>query len=452
MVTGSCYLLRAGGLRILVDCGLFQGTHETENKNFDDFAFDPASIDILLLTHGHLDHCGRIPVLVQKGFRGSIICTSATFDIAKVVLMDAARIQEEDFERWQRVSQRRDLPPRRPLYTTLEALDALGYFSRDYAKYDKPVRLNDKVSVRYRDAGHILGAAFLELEVRDECRILFSGDIGNKGKPIVRDPELPGRADIAIVESTYADRNHREFAQSLVELRGVIKDTFGRGGNVLIPSFAIERAQDILFYLRQMRASGEIPFCNVFLDTPMGISFTNIIRRHPECHDEDMREFFYRHEDPFNFHGLQMTKTTEESQRINHIKSGAIIIAGSGMCTGGRIRHHLKHNIWRKECSLVFVGYQAMGTLGRQIVDGAENVRIYGEAYRVRAGVHTIGGFSSHADRDGLFEWIGAAKGLDKIFVVHGENGARTAFKDELLNRGISRDVIVPHLDQQFAL
>ena len=452
MVTGSCHLLEAGGLKILVDCGLFQGTHEIENKNFDDFEFDPSEIDFLLLTHGHLDHCGRIPVLHQKGFKGRIISTSATYDVVRIVLLDAARIQEEDFERWQRVSKRKDLPPRRPLYTTMDALDTLEYFSREFAQYGKPMRLNDQVSVKYRDAGHILGAAFLEVEVRAECRVLFSGDLGNCCKPIVRDPEMPDRADVAVVETTYANRNHRQLTDSVAELRDIINKTFGRGGNVLIPSFAIERAQDILYFLRQMTKDGDIPHCSVFLDTPMGISFTNIIRRHPECLDEEMHAFMARHEDPLNFQGLQMTRTTEESQRINHIKSHAIIIAGSGMCTGGRIRHHLKHNIWRPECSVVFVGYQAIGTLGRQIVDGAQEVRIYGEAYRVKAKVHTVGGFSSHADHDAVLKWIREIKGLDKLFLVHGENGARDAFKKEILDGGIAREVIAPHLNQEFTL
>lgn len=451
-VTGSCHLLKAGGLRILVDCGLFQGTHELENRNFDDFEFDPASIDVLLLTHGHLDHCGRIPVLVAKGFRGQIICTAATYDVVRVVLLDAARIQEEDFERWQRMSNRKDLPPRRPLYTTLEALDALEYFTRHYAQYEKPVRLSDKVSVRFRDAGHILGAAFLELEVKGEYRIIFSGDLGNHGKPVVRDPQMPGKAEFAVVETTYADRNHRQIAESVKELRDVINGTFNRGGNVMIPSFAIERAQDLLFYIRDLIEKGEIPHCSVFLDTPMGISFTNIIRRHRECQNDELRALFDGGEDPFEFPGLQLTKTTEESQRINFVKSNAIIIAGSGMCTGGRIRHHLKHGIWRPENSLVFVGYQAYGTLGRQIVDGAEDVRIYGELYRVRAKVHTIGGFSSHAGHDDLLRWVSAIEGLDRLFLVHGEKAARSGFKDELVAQKTAREIIVPHLNEKFSL
>lgn len=449
-VTGSCFLLKAGGLNIVIDCGLFQGGDEADRLNYDDFGFDPKKVDHLLLTHGHLDHCGRIPVLVQKGFRGGIVCTSATYDIAKVILMDSAKIQEEDYEKSKKLSRRRGEQAQGPLYTTLDALDSLRYFDT-MADYDKPVRLNDDIKVRFRDSGHILGAAFLEIEIKNELRILFSGDLGNRNKPIIKDPESPRDADAIIVEGTYANRNHKNIEDSVRELSKALKDTFDRGGNVLIPSFAVERAQDLLFYFRRMHEKGELPPCNVYLDTPMGINVTNIMRRHPECFDQETAHLFNNHADPFRFPGLRFTKTQEESRGINQIKSRAVIIAGSGMCTGGRIRHHLKHNVWRPECSIVFVGFQAVGTLGRDLVDGNEFVSIFGEKYKVRAKVHTIGGFSSHADKDILIDWLNSGK-AGKVFLVHGEKGVLGGFKDELMKRGIGGEVIVPRMGELFSI
>jgi len=450
-VTGSCHLLRAGGLNILVDCGLFQGDPRWEERNYDNFDFDPESIDYLLLTHGHLDHCGRIPLLVKKGFHGTIVCTSATSDIAKIVLMDSARIQEEDFAHWGKILLRRGKKPRPPLYTTLEALDALRYF-QEFPEYNQPLPLNGNITVTFRDAGHILGASFIEIETRGGGRIIFSGDLGNRNKPIIRDPSPPESADVIVVESTYADRNHRSFDASVEELYHVISDAYRRGGNVLIPSFAIERAQDLLYVLRHLYDQGRMPSCRVFLDSPMGISVTGIMRRHPECFDEETRRLIENHDDPFSFPGLEFTRESNESKQINFIKNHAIIIAGSGMCTGGRIKHHLKHNIWRKASAVIFVGYQAEGTLGRKIVDGKKKVRIFGETYKVNASVHTIGGFSSHADRDILIDWLNHSIGTDRIFIVHGEDAPRKAFKKELEAGKAAKTVHIPHFGDTFTL
>lgn len=451
-VTGSCHLLEAGGLTILVDCGLFQGEPEREEMNYEGFGFDPSSVDCMLLTHGHLDHCGRIPVLVKKGFRGKVISTSATLDIAKIVLMDTAHINEEDYVHSRRLLERRGETPREPLYTTLDALDAVGYFEPPGASYGKPIQLNDRVRVTFRDAGHILGAAFIEIDVRDEGRIVFSGDLGNTDKPIIRDPEFPADADIVVVESTYAERNHRSFDESVRELEGAVTETFRRGGNVLIPAFAIERAQDLLFVLRDSSQRGALPRLEVFLDSPMAISITDVMRRHPECFDEETKELFRGGRDPFGFPGLQFTRTPEESRRINEIKSNAIIIAGSGMMTGGRIRHHLKHNIWRRESSIVFVGYQARGTLGRQIVDGQKDVSIFDQPFRVNARVYTIGGFSSHAGRDTLLQWIGRCGKPSHLFLVHGEEAGVDAFKARLEQDGLAREVHIPRMNEKFEL
>lgn len=450
-VTGSCHLLRAGGLNILVDCGLFQGGAELEERNYDDFGFDPSSIDYLLLTHGHLDHCGRIPVLVKKGFRGKIITTSATFEIAKIIFLDTARIQEEDFEHWKHIKRRTGKIQREPLYTTLDAVDALRFFD-PLVHYDQAFSLNDRVTVTFRDAGHIFGAAFAEVRVKGYGMIVFSGDIGNRNKPIIKDPSFPSGADAVIIEGTYADRFHKGIKESVEEFRQAIIDTCSRGGNILIPSFAVERAQDILFYLREFREKGDAPACSVYLDSPMAINIADIMRKYPEYYDRQTAELFQEGKSPFSFYGRKFVRTSEESRQINFIKSHAIVIAGSGMCTGGRIKHHLKHNIWRKESSIVFVGYQAEGTLGREIVDGARTVKIFGEQYRVRARVYTIGGFSAHADRDILLDWLQHNRGIRQVFLVHGEKESLKSFQREIRKRKIAPSVQIPRLHQSFHL
>lgn len=450
-VTGSCHLLKAGGLRILIDCGLFQGGARWEKRNYDDFGFDPSSVDYLLLTHGHLDHCGRIPLLVKKGFQGKIICTAATFDITKIILMDSARIQEEDYEHWKRLKLREGRYQEEPLYTTLDVLDALRCFST-FSEYRKPVRLNGKISVTFRDSGHIFGSSFIEVDIRDYGTIVFSGDLGNRDKPIIRDPLFPEKADVIVVEGTYGNRNHKDIDDSVQEMKNAILHTFKKGGNVLIPSFAVERAQDLLYFLREFHMQGVLPPCKVFVDSPMAIRVTDVMRRHPSFFDEETEKIFRAIGDPFDFPGLEFTRTPDESRKINFLKSQTIIIAGSGMCTGGRIKHHLKHNIWRKESSIIFVGYQASGTLGRDIVDGKKKVRIFREPYRVRARVYTIGGFSSHADRDILLDWVGHKKALKRVFLVHGEGNVLRSLKKELQSRKMAKKIDIPGLHEQVSL
>jgi len=449
-VTGSCHLLKAGDLYILVDCGFFQGGFEIEQKNRDGFGFDPAAVDYLLLTHGHLDHCGRVPLLIKKGFRRKIICTSATYEIARTIMLDTAQIQEEDAAHWKRIKKRKGLEIPEPIYTTLDALDALRYFG-DFAEYNNPINLNDQVSVTFRDAGHILGASFLEINVAKEKRIIFSGDLGNRNKPIIRDPQYPQKADICVVEGTYSDRTHKDIDTSVAELRDAILETCKRGGNVLIPSFAIERTQDMLFYLSRMHYKKELPSCRVFLDSPMAISINEIMRRHPECYDEETAKLMASNHDPFSFPGLHLTKTPDQSRKINAIESHAIIIAGSGMCTGGRIKHHLKHNIWREESSIIFVGYQAEGTLGRKIVDGNELVKIYDESFRVRAKIYTIGGFSAHADRAILLDWLMHCNNPDHLFLVHGEENALSSFEQGIKTQNIAKEIHTPAMHQNFS-
>jgi metallo-beta-lactamase family protein len=449
-VTGSCHLLRTSGLTILVDCGFFQGGYDIEQRNRDDFGFDPAVIDYLLLTHGHLDHCGRIPLLVKKGFRGKIICTAATYDIARIIMLDTAQIQEEDAARWKKISRRKGIKVPEPLYTSLEALDALRFFG-DFAEYGRPVELNGQASVTFRDAGHILGAAFLEIDAGGK-RIVFSGDLGNRNKPIIRDPEYPEKADICIVESTCSDRLHKDIDTSVNELRDAILETCRRGGNVLIPAFAIERTQDMLFSLSRMHYSADIPVCMVYLDSPMAINVNEIMRRHPECYDEETARLVSKEHDPFSFPGLHLTRSVDQSMRINSIESNAIIIAGSGMCTGGRIKHHLKHNIWRREASIIFVGFQAEGTLGRKIVDGDDTVKIFDESYRVRAKVYTIGGFSAHADKTILLDWLKHCETPERVFLVHGEADAIFSFDKEVKSHHLARNVHTPKMHETFSV
>ncbi|HHM05114.1 MAG TPA: MBL fold metallo-hydrolase [Gammaproteobacteria bacterium] len=452
-VTGSCHLVNCGGKNILVDCGLYQGGHELDEENRRPFGFEPADIDYLLLTHAHLDHCGRIPLLVQRGFRGEIITTAASRELARLVMLDAAHLQEEEAE-WQarkraRHGRRKDAAT--PLYTVLDALNSLDYFGRT-ADYGKAVTLGRGVRVTFFEAGHILGSASILLELEEggrPRRVLFSGDLGYGGRAILRDPGPPPDADTVVMETTYGDRLHKRLQPSIDELYDAINDTFRRGGNVIIPSFALERSQEILYYLRAGLEAGALPGAmQVFLDSPMAISATQIFRRHPECYDEQTCALFEDGRDPFGFPGLHFTRQTADSIALNRIGGGAVIIAGSGMCTGGRVRHHLKHNLWRADSAIVFVGFAARGTLARQIVDGAKDVRLFGEKIRVRARIHTIGGFSAHADRDELLTWHGQAGSPGRTFLVHGEDKAMRAFAARLHRT----EVVMPALNEVYEL
>jgi metallo-beta-lactamase family protein len=434
-VTGSCHLIECAGTRLLIDCGLYQGAKEIEEENDRPFGFEPASIDKLLLTHGHLDHCGRIPLLVKRGFEGEIVTTSASRELARLVLLDSAHIQEEEAARRNRHARRdSDRVEAEPLYTTFDALDACDHFGHPVA-YDAPIDLAPGIRATFLDAGHILGSASVLLDLEEDGRrrrVLFSGDLGSSGRPILRDPTPPPRVDDVILETTYGDRRHRPLEPSVEELYEAITDAFDRGGNAIIPTFALERAQEILFYLREGIEQGRLPdTTSVFLDSPMAISATEIFRRHPECYDEETRALFRDGRDPFQMPGLRFTRQASESMEINRITRGAVIMAGSGMCTGGRIRHHLGHHIDRRESSVIFVGYAAEGTLARRIIDGARTIPIYGEPRPVRARVHTIGAFSAHADQAELLRWHAQAKPT-RTFLVHGEPMAKERFAEAL--------------------
>ena len=448
-VTGSCHLVTAGDFRVLVDCGMFQGRHELHEDNAGDFGFDPASIDVLLLTHAHLDHCGRIPLLVNRGFRGEIICTAATRDLARLVLLDSAHLHEEEAHRRRRHS--KDGHKHRPLYDTLDVMNAFDQFGRS-ARYGQPIDLGHGSSAVFCDAGHILGSASVLLSVTEDGRnrrILFSGDIGPADRPLLNDPQPPGDADIIVMEATYGDRDHRSLDASVAELHDAIQDADARGGNVIIPTFALERAQELLFFLKEGMTKGAMPKdLRVFLDSPMAISATRIFRRHPDAMKPEVGALIRSGQDPFQLPDLHFTREASESMKLNRLRSGAVIMAGSGMCTGGRVRHHLRHNLPHSDCSVIFVGFAAEGTLARIIIDGAKSVKLFGDHIPIRARIHTINGFSAHAGKKELQRWHQQNVKPDITFLVHAEEKARDAFAMQIEADRIER----PAQNQSFEL
>jgi metallo-beta-lactamase family protein len=432
-VTGSCHLVEAGGRRILVDCGMFQGRRELHEDNAADFGFDPAGVHVLLLTHAHLDHCGRIPLLVKRGFSGEIVATAATRDLTRLILLDSAHLHEEEARR--RRHHGAEGAARAPLYDTIDALDAMERFGR-VAAYGRTVDLGHGARATFFEAGHILGSASILLEVSEEGRhrrILFSGDIGPLERPLLNPPAPPAGADVVVMESTYGDRDHRDLQSSVDEFHAAIRAADARGGNVIIPTFALERAQELLFYLREGAQSGAIPKgLRVFLDSPMAISATRIFGRHPEAMKPGITAMIRGGTDPFRLPNLHMTREASESMALNRIRSGAVIMAGSGMCTGGRVRHHLRHNLAHRDCSVIFVGFAARGTLARIIVDGAKTVTLFGDEVPVRAHVHTINGFSAHAGQGDLVDWHRRTGTPEITFLVHGEDAPRETLAQRL--------------------
>jgi len=451
-VTGSCHLVHCAGRRILVDCGLFQGGRELDEDNANEFGFDPSGIDYLLLTHAHLDHCGRIPLLSKRGFRGEVITTAASRELSRLVMLDAAHLQEEEARYRARRSARSGKSRKsKPLYTVLDALNSTEHFGRK-AVQGRALQLAPGVRATFLDAGHILGSASVLLELEEGGRqrtVLFSGDLGNPGRPLLREPVTPDHTDVVVMETTYGDRRHKALEPSIEELYQAIGDTVERGGNVIIPTFALERAQELLYYLREGKEHGRIREATpVFLDSPMAISATEIFERHPEGYGKEIGRLLKEGRDPFHFSNQHFTRETAESIALNGIKGGAVLMAGSGMCTGGRVRHHLRHNLWREEASVVFVGFAARGTLARRIIDGAEQVRIFGEEIPVRAKVHTINGFSAHADQAELLDWHGRLGGPEQTFLVHGEAEVMQHFAGRLEGSRVE----MPERGQEFDL
>lgn len=425
-VTGSCHLVRAGGRSLLLDCGMFQGRREEEAHNRDPFPFDAAALDAVVLSHAHIDHSGRLPILARRGFRGPVFATPATIDLARVLLRDAAHLQEADAERENRRRLRAGKGRVKPLFTAEDAEDTLRLFRP--LDFDAPTEILPGVRATLLPAGHILGAASVVLDLEEDGRrrrLAFSGDLGQDDSCMLPPPRAPESADLVLLESTYGDRNHRARADTRREIAEVLDAAWEAGGNLLVPAFAIGRTQELLTLFAQHYEEWRLDRWLLFVDSPMAIQATAAHLRHHELFNDQARPLFDARSLRELLPNLRETAGTDESMAINSIRRGALIIAGSGMCTGGRILHHLRHNLWRRECRVMIVGYQGEGTLGRRLVDGAERVTIHGDDIRVAAGIHTVGGLSAHAGQDGLAAWYGAIEGRPRVALVHGEARGR---------------------------
>jgi metallo-beta-lactamase family protein len=440
-VTGSMHLVQAAGQRVLLDCGMLQGGREAEARNVDPFPFDPAQLDALVISHAHIDHIGRVPLLVKRGFRGPIFIQHAGADLMPVMLLDSASLAQSEADRANR-KLRPGLPKVSPLYVR-EDVERVMQQVRPLA-YDANHEILPGVRIALRDAGHILGSSIVELWA-DGRKLVFSGDLGPKGTPILRDPTPVADADLVLMESTYGDRNHRDRLDTIQELGEIFDRAWRDHGNVLIPAFAVGRTQELLYWFARHWDEWQLSRWRIFLDSPMAAKVVSIYDRHASLFDPDARQVWQQKPSPFKLPNLHVTESTAESMAINRIESGAIIIAGSGMANGGRILHHLRYNLGRRNAHVVFVGYQAQGTLGRRLVDGAKWVRIHGQDYRVNASMHTVGGLSAHTDQHGLMEWYGGFEGHPPLVLVHGEDKAREALAGELGERdGIEAQLAWP--------
>ncbi|MDD2189480.1 MAG: MBL fold metallo-hydrolase [Eubacteriales bacterium] len=434
-VTGSCHLITTDKYKILLDCGQFQGSKALEELNYDDFDFDPIEIDFMILSHSHIDHSGRIPLLTKRGYTGKIYCTDATADLVSIMLKDSGYIHEKEAEWTNRKAERSGGPMVEPLYTFQDAEDSEKYL--EPVLYGQLLEINPDIHLRFKDAGHILGSSIVELWIKEGdkiTKIVYSGDLGVSHKPILRDPELISEADYLIMETTYGDRIHEPSSKSVEKLIDVILKTTRRGGTVVIPSFAVGRTQELIYelniyyeYHKEYRE--ELDKIMVYVDSPLATSATEIFQRNSQVFDDETREYILKGDNPLDFKNLKFTRTTEESKQLNFDSSPKIIISASGMCDAGRIKHHLKHNLWNSKNSIVFVGYQAEGTLGRSIVDGDKDVSIFGEKIHINAEIYYLDGFSGHADRDDLLAWLSAFQNPPKrIFLVHGEEESKDGF------------------------
>lgn len=438
-VTGSCYLVETNRTKFLVDCGMFQGGEVEEELNYQEFAFDVKDIDFVLLTHAHIDHSGRIPLLYKRGYRKRIYATKGTMDLCKYMLPDSGYIQQMENEWKNRKRQRAGKSLRMPLYTSDEAKDSLSiFYGVDYGEIIEP---SIDVKVRFNDAGHMLGSSILEVWVNEngnETKIVFSGDLGNKNIPILRDPTLIDSADYVVCESTYGDRLHEDSSDRAKKLLDIIISTIERGGNVVIPSFAVGRTQELLYEIHKDKEiyKDEIEFLNnvpVYVDSPLATSVTSVFKEHLEYFDSEAQEYIKRGDYPLDFPNLHFTYSADESRALNDIKTPVIIISASGMCEAGRIKHHLKHNLWRADSTILFVGYQAKGTLGRKLLEGEKNVKIFGEDITVKADIEYIESFSGHADQKGIMDWLSSFSSKPKkVFIVHGEDEAQTILSHKI--------------------
>lgn len=455
MVTGSCYLCEIGDTKLLVDFGMFQGGSEADDLNSRDFSFNPVDIDYLLLTHAHIDHSGRIPQLVKRGFKGRIITTTATKDLCSIMLPDSGFIQETETEWINRKHQRAGKPLVEPLYTSIDAQDSLKFF--EGINYNEIFNINKDITIRFKNAGHILGSSILEMWLREqdkEFKVVFSGDLGSKNSPLLNYPTLIEEADFVVMESTYGNRLHPDAENKALKLLEIIMETVKRKGNVVIPSFAVERTQEILYELNTLKEAKEsrLKDIPVFVDSPLAINATKVFERNSSYLNENTVNLIKSGDNPFAFPNLIFTKTSDESKAINFEQQSCIIISASGMCDAGRIKHHLKHNLWRKESSVVFVGYQARETLGRKILEGAKTVKLLGEEINVQSSIYSIQGFSGHADQQGLMDWIaGFKKKPAKIFITHGEDDAITELS-RLITEKFNIPNQIPKLGQTIEL
>ena len=422
-MTGSATLLEKGPAKWLVDCGMFQGGKELEERNWKLQPYQAEKLSFILLTHAHIDHSGLIPKLVKDGFGGKVICTKATLDLCEVMLRDSGHIQEMEAEWQNRKGKRAGKDEAIPLYTMEDAEKSLRYF--EAVKYDEMLDLSEGVKVRFQDAGHILGSAVIEIWIEEggeKKKVIFSGDLGNFDQPLIRDPSIVEEGDVLWLESTYGDRLHKTREETVGELLKILQEAFAHQAKVVIPAFAVERTQDIIYTLGQFIRKGSIPSVPVYIDSPLAISATEIFKKNSDCFDQETRDLLSGGENPLEIPGIIYTRTTEESKTINEAPGPGIIVSASGMCDSGRIQHHLKHHLWREESHIVIIGYQAEGTIGRRIVDGAKTVKLFGEEIAVRAHIHTLGGFSAHADQRGLLDWLSHIRNPRlEVLVNHGE-------------------------------
>lgn len=455
-VTGSMHLLTVNGARILLDCGLVQGRRKQSFERNRNLPFDPRTIDTMILSHAHIDHSGNIPSLVKHGFRGNIFATPATRDLCSAMLRDAGHIQEQDTIYVNKQRARKGQAPLEPLYTVEDATASLSNFVS--LGYDRPLPVAPGVTLTFRDAGHILGSAITVLDMEegeDQARLVFSGDLGRPGKPILKDPQPVKDVDYLIIESTYGDRRHPPFETTDEDLRKIVLKTYNRGGKVIIPAFSVGRTQELVYALHRLIKARDLPELPIFVDSPLSVNVTEVFRLHPECYDEELRAFMAdnRNRDPFGFHRLTYVRAVEQSKELNFLREPAIIISASGMCEAGRILHHLKNNVEDPRNTVLIVGWQAPHTLGRRLVERKPKVKIFGQEYRLKAGVETINGFSAHADRDDLDNYVRqlGLKGLKQVFVVHGEESASLAAADHFRDMGV-RNVVVPQPKEVFQL
>ncbi|HQO71270.1 MAG TPA: MBL fold metallo-hydrolase [Sedimentibacter sp.] len=454
-VTGSNHLIQVRGKNIMLDCGMYQG--KDEELNAEEFAINPADIDCLLLSHSHIDHSGRIPLLVKKGFKGLIYCSKPTYELCEIMLLDSAHIQETEAQWKNNKAKRSGRKLVEPLYTQQDALDSMQYFKP--VLYDQIINIDENITVKFNDAGHILGSSIIEIWFKDEkdtIKLVYSGDIGMREKPILKDPAQIDRADYLIMEATYGNRVHENIEKRTEELINIILKTTKRGGSVIIPSFAVGRTQELIYELNKYYDShlneigtkeNELRKIPVYIDSPLAIKATEVFKRNSHAFDKEAKDYIMKGDNPLDFENLHFTHTAEESKQLNFLSEPKIIISASGMCDAGRIRHHLKHNLWKKEASIVFVGYQAEGTLGRRLLDGEKCVKLFGEDIMVNAEIYNVEGFSGHADKPALLNWIGSFKEKPgRIFIVHGEKESKESFCIDVKEK-FNIDCIIPEYD-----